>query len=604
MTPQRQQQNQYAQYQQNQQQGMHAEATPRQSNAHLPQMDGMSTPQQQMLERHRRASSVRSKSEQMTPMIGGQSVATQSPHSSEKLVQRSPSVKQEAVVPVSKMDEPRSTEYTPQKHTVRDDWSGGYDVKVLFDQATTIAEHKPTIPSVAEMGVIDMRAISLSLASGIHSEVRYALDTLAEITREPRVAFDLRQCQDLIDIILDCVEEQTDLLSDEAVEVSDALDLPSYEDITRSTRVEAETLQDIPAYGTQAYELDRAADKLIAVTTILRNMSWYPENHALLSSPSMIKWLSNTIRLIGTRNMLLRTFYNTQGFYKDIITFLSNVSVSLELPSKDDALHILHFLLAFAPQPTPTYCEPNTRLHFPHYVALLHCYLPLAIDTLAKLLARQDPNRLLYKSLFAASITTSDSPLDLLTRAFALSISVLPDRTKGIHTNNQTLRIAETRKAFLWQGMLAADILTSLAPGNDSQFARTWIESEDGWAASLLHLASVLLMPQHQQQSQQRRELGPDVESFRSIAIRGLSMVRRLAEIASRDGAGGHGVVNGGGTEAGGGEAAVGRELEKGGLSWQGLPAGHSIVGALLMPGMDSTALGMFCALHDIAMQG
>ncbi|MFA7746443.1 hypothetical protein, partial [Salinicoccus roseus] len=85
-----------------------------------------------------------------------------------------------------------------------------------------------------------------------------------------------------------------------------------------------------PAFGTQEYELDRAADKLLAITVILRNFSFYEHNHRLLTTSTLMKWLSNTIRLLGTRNMLLRTYYNTQDFYKDMIIFLSNITQSLE----------------------------------------------------------------------------------------------------------------------------------------------------------------------------------------------------------------------------------------------------------------------------------
>ncbi|KAI7634988.1 hypothetical protein KC322_g22030, partial [Hortaea werneckii] len=201
----------------------------------------------------------------------------------------------------------------------------------------------------------------------------------------------------------------------------------------RGARVETETLQDVPAFGTREYELDRSADRLIAITTILRNFSFFEHNHPLLTSAPLLKWLSNAIRLLGTRNMLLRTFYNTLDFYKDMITFLSNITQSLELLGRDDALHVLHFLLAFAPQPAPSYAESGGNIRFASFVPAVHRFLPPAVDCLAKLLARQDPNRMLYRSIFTApssSLAASESPLDLLTRAFALSISVLPDRSK------------------------------------------------------------------------------------------------------------------------------------------------------------------------------
>ncbi|KAK4611945.1 SWI/SNF chromatin-remodeling complex subunit sol1 [Fulvia fulva] len=600
------QQNQYQQFQQAQQSQQPSQTTPVQAHASLPQ-NGMSTPQQMMggaAALHRRNSSVR-KPDQMTPQAAATPGTTASPLAVKP--QRPASVKQESSGPVMKSEEPQSTNYQPQIRSIESD--GGYDIAALFDLGSAISRAIPNHPTVDEMGVIDTKAITLSLASGIHGEVRYALDTLAVISHDQRVQVNLEQCEDLMDVVVDCAEDQTEALSDDAAEVSDALDLPAYEDIMRSAKVEAEMLQDVPEYGSHAYKLDRAADKVIAITTILRNFSFYEINHRLLTAPPLIKWLSNTIRLLGTRNMLLRTYYNTQDFYKDMIIFLSNVTQSLELPSRDDALHILHFLLSFSPQPAPSYMESGGKVRFTSFQPAYHRYLPPAIDCLAKLLARQDPNRMLYKSIFSASsssLAVSESPLDLLTRAFALSISVLPDRTKGSLSNSTQLRIVEARKAYLTQGMLAADILTTLAPSNDSDLARAWIESEDGWAVGLLNLAALLSVDRNQQTNPAKsRELGMDTESFKLITYRALTMIKRLAEKAGKGSL--QNIQQAMTTNGDAKTVANGAHDEDDHSSnqpkWEGIPQGHAILGALMMPSTDKVALGLLCGLHDMTMQ-
>ncbi|KAK5125224.1 hypothetical protein LTR85_000900 [Meristemomyces frigidus] len=590
------QQNQYNQFQQGQHGQQPPQATPVQANAQLPQ-NGMSTPQQML--QHRRNSSIRNP-EHMTPQPAAQAISAPSPHSVQK-VQSSPSIKQETGATVMKSDEPQSTNYEPHTRTI--EYDGGYDISALHELGNVIARVKPNMPSIDEMGVIDMRAITRSLESGIHAEVRYALDALTLISRDERIHFELEKCEDLLDIIVDCAEEQIEMLSEEAAEVSDALDLPSYEDIMRGGRAEAETLQEVPEFGTQAYELDRAADRLIAITTIMRNFSFYEHNHERLTSAPLIKWLSNTIRLLGTRNMLLRTFYNALDFYKDMITFLSNITQSLELPGRDDALHILHFLLAFAPQPSPSYAESGGKVRFTSFVPAVHRFLPPAVDCLAKLLARQDPNRMLYRSIFTASsssLAVSESPLDLLTRAFALSISVLPDRSKGSLGNATQLRIVEARKSYLCQGMLAADILTSLAPGNDTDLARAWIESEDGWPVGLLNLTALLSVDRSQPSGSVKGQLGHDTESFKLITHRALSMMKRLAEKAGKGvvaHAASNGVLNGSADDV------ADAEEEQHAPRWEGIPQGHAILGALMMPNTDKVALGLLCGLHEMAMQ-
>ena len=607
------QQQQYAQFQQGQQRQPQPQATPVQANAHLPQ-NGMSTPQQQMLQ-HRRNSSLR-KPEQMTPQAGGpQSMAAPSPQSAAKAMQVSPPVKTEPSVAVMKSDEPQSTNYVPAARSIELD--GGYDIPGLSDLGLFISRNRPDMPTVDEMGVIDIKAITLSLASGLHAEVRYALDTLATVSFDQRVQFDLEKCQDLLEVMVDCAEEQVELLSEEAAEVSDALDLAAYEDVLRLCKAETETLQDVSEFGTAAYELDRAADKLVAITTIFRNFSFYEVNHRQLTSATLIKWLSNTIRLLGTRNMLLRTFYNTQDFYKDMITFLSNITQSLELPSRDDALHVLHFILAFAPQPPPSYTERHGKVRFTSFAPTTHRYLPPAMDCLAKLLARADPNRMFFRSIFNASsssLAISESPLDLLTRAFALSISVLPNRVNRSAGSGALLRIVEARKAYLTQGMLAADILTSLMPSSEPSLARAWLESEDGWAVALFNLAAMLSAEKPNPPPQKGGPpppLGFDTETHKLITQRALAMMKRLVEKAGNaaaadaqtNGVTSNGVGSHSSIDSNHDHEAGDAEPDNRKPSWEGIPQGQTILGACMLPFVDKTALGLLCGLHDLTMQ-
>lgn len=594
---------------------------PVQANATPAAQNGASTPQHVVGPpgslQSRRASSAR-RPEAMPPQPAPQGTTVPSPHPVQK-VQQSPTARPEVAPASLKSEEPQSTNYEPNKRYIDSD--GGYHTHTLYELGSQIARFAHVMPTVDEMGIIDTRAITLSLASGIHAEVRYALDTLAAVSTDSRVSFDLEKCDDLIDVIIDRAEEQTDALADKADEVSDSIDLPSYEDVLRGSRAEAEAVQDVPQYGTVAYDLDRAADKLIAITTILRNFSFFEHNHRLLTGAALIKWLSNTLRLLGTRHMLLRTFLNVQDFYKDVIVFLSNITQSLELPTRDDALHILHFLLAFTPQPTPTYTTSGGKLSFTPFVPTVHRYLPPAVDCLAKLLARQDPNRILYRSIFSSSSNSlagpnEDSPVDLLTRAFALSISVLPDRSKGSLTNTTQLRIVEARKAYLTQGMLAADILTTLLPGVGSDIiARAWIESEDGWAASLLSLASLLSVDQPPRPTLSKQPpMAWDTESFKLITHRALGMMKRLAEKAGNGAAGS--LIHGGAAAADAtatinGETAGETADEDGDADgevksvkkYEGVPQGHAIIGAMMLGNIDKIALGLLCGLHDLAMQ-
>ncbi|KAF2813653.1 uncharacterized protein BDZ99DRAFT_553431 [Mytilinidion resinicola] len=499
------------------------------------------------------------------------------------------------------------TEYEP-KIKALGATHGGFDISAISDLGKSIATLRPNIPTLEEMGVINVRALSMSLQSGIHGEVRLALDFLVRLSHEQRVQLELEKCEDLIDAIIDCAEEQLDALAEDTPEVSDILDLTPYEDVIRNCRTEVESIQEIPEFGTPSYELDRTAERLIAVTTILRNLSFFESNHSLMSSPIVLKFVSNAIRLVGTRILLLRTHVNTADFMKDLIILLSNISDKIELPSREEAHNVLHFLISFAPCP-----RPSSPVRFTPYNPAIHRYLPPAVDTLAKLLARDDPNRTYYKQLFTAD-ATSTPPYDLLTRAFALAVAVVPDRSKRGGRTNEEMRIAEARKPYLMQGMLAADILASLAPGPDSGIARSWLEAEDGWAQSLLRLSVFLFSADAtprappQPGSRQAPRMDHDLQGFQQITHRALAMLKKLGEKCK----GGDLVIANGNVSAikiENGEASDGEEGEFDGGSvkevgaanrWtvkaDVLPKKEMLLGALLTPNVDSVALRQLCS--------
>ncbi|KAI9685899.1 MAG: hypothetical protein M1822_004177 [Bathelium mastoideum] len=510
---------------------------------------------------------------------------------------------------------PESTTFQPMSRTI--DWNvyGGYEPELLATFGTKLAYAVPNIPTVEEMGVIDIRALMLSLQCGIHSEVRLALDHLVMLSHEyrlPNGGLHLDGCEELVDALVDCAEELLDYLAEDAAEVSDAVDLSSYEDLIRGCRAENASLQDIPEFGSEAFELDRASDRLVAVSTILRNLSFNHQNIKYLCYSPLLKFISNAIRLLGTRHMVLRTYINTQDFMKDIVTFFSNTAQEISLPSQTDAHHILRFLLAFAPCPHPVINTTPAGLasvRFAAYHPTSHRYLPHAVDALAKLLARDDPNRAHFKALFAAEAANptpsaltdgvSDPllthPYDLLTRTFALAIAPLPERARSHLVPQAELRTAEARKPYLSQGMLAADILTCLIPAtpastqttdsimnggpvssgasltnvpatstpptvaaSPSSLARVWLESEDGWAPSLLRLVCVLSTDQsvltasaaagrpiapeppppgraRQGQPAPAPRIDHEALGFGLVTHKALGMLRRLAEMAGVD---------------------------------------------------------------------
>ena len=595
---------QYIQNQMQQQRNQPGPLTPRGvpadmniSNGSVPPQQGMQPTRQPNVMQHQRIGSAAPSETGPTPEQ--HPAVPQTPTKGNKMKSGPLTPPGETQVTTRLKFKPNSSTYQPRSRIL--DWGmyGAYDLDYLIDHGTKLAHEMPNIPRLEEMGIIDIRALIMSLQCGIHSDVRLALDHLVLLSYDPRLpsgGLELANCEDLVDALVDCAEEQLEFLAEDAVEVSDTAHLYSYEDLVRGCLTENATLQDVPEFGTEAFELDRASDRLIAVSTILRNLSFTHNNHKFLCYNPLIKLISNAIRLLGTRHMILRTYINTQDFMKDIVTFFSNTAQEISLPSQADANHILRFLLAFAPCPPPiinTSSAGVASVRFAPYYPIGHRYLPHAVDTLAKLLARDDPNRAHFKALFAAEAanptpslawTNSESdtphthPYDLLTRTFALAIAPIPERARGHLSAQAELRIADARKPYLTQGMLAADILACLIPptsattqpdmmnggpvsgasvaASPSNLARAWLESEDGWAPSLLRLVCVLSTDQSvvqtnaaagrpitdtQQQGRARpgQQPAPRIDhealGFGLVTHRALGMLRRLAEMAGVD---------------------------------------------------------------------
>lgn len=406
----------------------------------------------------------------------------------------------------------------------------------LYVLAAESASLKPNVPQLPELGLVDIHALTMSLQSGIRREVRLALDNLGTLSIEQRLQIDLKACEDLVESLVDCAEEQVELLAENAAEVSDVMLISSYEDVVRGCRVERDDLQDCPEFGSLEYELDRAVDKLIAITTIIRNFSFIEANHPPLAEDNVVKFLCTVIRYLGTRNMLLRNNANTLEFMKDVIIFLSNLAQTIEIPGKEQALCLLHFLLAFAPTPPP-YNASSDAINFSPYDPAIHRYLPPAVDSLAKLLARDEPNRTFYKTIFASDVS-SQPPYDLLTKAFALAISPIPGHKRDEQRIN-ILQVVDSRKPHLMQGMLAAEILSNLVSGAESGLARAWLSSEDGFAQNLLHLVTVLSSAQpvqHQQRGPLPSGRNADDDALLHITLSGVTVLRRLWEKARSEG--------------------------------------------------------------------
>lgn len=466
----------------------------------------------------------------------------------EPMVQQPPKVDRPAAIIASRLDDGqasgKSAMYMPRKYVDGVDAEATFgglpiDAIVLREAELGLAKIRPGVPTFEDLGFIELHALTMSIQSGIHAEVRYALDHLIGLTHDTRVGFGLGECENLLEALVDCGEEQLDALIAAHGPALDDIAFPNFENLTRRASWEAKfSVDEKPTFASPDYQLEHAAERLIAITAILRNLS-IPDslqNHDMLTRETCASFIASAAREVGLRPTLLRSTANLVDFMKDVVTLLSNVAHRLKIPSRDDAESLLRFLLAFSPRGSPSVSGKNSRLVFCPYEPRRNQYLPSAIDALAKLFARDEPNRSFLRSIFATQ-PQSTPATNLLTQAFALAIAPIPNRqAPNVLAEQDDLKsIALERNPFFTQGMLAADILASLLQGSDDRLAREWLASEDGWAHSLLHMLMILgfdrsntVHVRHHGRATEEPE-GCDL-----IAQRGLSMLKRLVEKADR----------------------------------------------------------------------
>ena len=439
--------------------------------------------------------------------------------------------------PVNPKDEDRQSEAVEEEQKNSPERHGGQPVTdtEFLDSVESLLKYKLRAPQAEELGPVDIRALTLSLRSGIQGEIRHALDTFVAMSY--RTPPHLDHCDDMLEALIECATEQIDLLAGHASEVSDAMLISSYEETVRNCKEELDEIQNVDEFGTLEYELKSAVDKLICITTILRNFSFSEHCHRALLDPMVLKLLVTVIRHLGTRNMMLRSQRNALDFSKDAIIFLSQVARSLDFHTKEEATCILHFLISFAPIPDP-FSGEDDRISFSSYQPSLNRYLPHAVDTLAKLLTRE-MNRNYYRAIFAAETSSASSPppYELMTRAFGLAVSAIPEDDLTLTTNAISARIP-----YLAQGLLAAEILIGMIPSVDHVLASSWLCSSDRIASRLLRTLSKLAHGTSDHFSGPQAHLQPpppeilDPHGHVMVTHRGLALLEKLIE-KGKDGA-------------------------------------------------------------------
>ncbi len=445
--------------------------------------------------------------------------------------------------------------YRPRKRVL--DTHGGYDMLAMAKIGSELAALKP-YPTFHDLGTVDIQAISLSIQSSLPAEMANALNILVMVAGDRRWGLPLTHCGDLLDALTDCMSTATDeLMKHQNLEAcGPAKPLTSYRDLVRYAKISTRRNRIGIEMGGTSFGSHLALERILAILTILRNLSFTDINQNVIASVNGFSiLLSKIIRVFlvssdasGASDVI--DAGRRLDVAKDLITLLSHIAQAVKIENEQTADTITQFILSFAPR-----CQGNAQLSFTPYNQDTDPYTPPAIDALAKLFARDHPNRQ-YISAVLLRPPTSCNGGDRLTQALALGIAPLPNSTHSLH-----VKVCEARLPLLEHAMIICETLAEVVPiGGD--IAKGWLQSIDGFSTNLVRLMCVL-------SSMGNRTLGKE-NPFHRLTRRGMHTLFTLRRKSKN--------VDG-----------IGATLAK----------KEQILGAMLTVTMDSDIINLLCSLVD-----
>jgi len=447
-----------------------------------------------------------------------------------------------------------------------------------------VDQFRPSVPQIADLGAVDVHALTMSLRSGLPGELCNALDILTVILNDARAVLSLNDCWDLLDALIEIAEDDCEVLEEglrakrkriscQPVKDKKALlDFEHYHDLVQSCQGLTEDLDElINGAEKDSSQLKLSADRLLCVTALLRNFSFLEFNHEVMAGNDVVQLISRLLRGLesSTSRPFLVTRRNNLELVRDLITLLSNIAHCIRLPDIDCAQLIYSFILSFTPDEYKT-LNPDVLI-FSAYKSAKDTYLPPALDALAKLLVVDHPNKEFFATLLRSTTDRVDSSKFsrgdvILTKAFGMAISVLPTIEPA-----QAFLSKEERLALAEQGMLAATALVELLP-TDGELARYWLSAKDNFGARLVrtvfHLAAI---------HEQRLPIGvpPNGGPYSHITRRGMRIVEVMSSRATKG-------------------------LKEGEMVAVACSKKEQLLGAMLTSNMDGVIVDSLWRLHDI----
>ncbi|KAK9468389.1 hypothetical protein V1512DRAFT_259372 [Lipomyces arxii] len=348
--------------------------------------------------------------------------------------------------------------YVPK--TRRLDLHGGFNVSILAGLGDEIEAVQGDFPLLQEMGEISLHALTMSLRSLIPGELKVALDSLLLMSVEQHLFIPIADCVELLDALIDVGEHCVAHISPENDQPNtDLIEFDAYETMVGKAREEFEGFAQPLMPGSLKLHTQTMSDRISAVMTIIRNLSFHEHNVQFLAMyQPAYGFIMSMVAALVNGGVLVRnlTAVARLALVKDVLVALSNIAHEIRLRSSYDAKLLLSFVAAFTPIDGDGDGPRKITRFWPPYVPFKHRYLALAVDVLAKLVARDSPNMTLIRlELVPSTAAAAPEAARLLRSTIQLCMCTFPRLT-----DSQLLpRAFEVRRAVLEQSMFAAEIL-------------------------------------------------------------------------------------------------------------------------------------------------
>ncbi|KAG4300761.1 hypothetical protein PCK1_002838 [Pneumocystis canis] len=308
--------------------------------------------------------------------------------------------------------------YKPKKRVI--ETYGGFDMELITKMSSDLENLKCKPPTLHELGTVNIYALTMSIKSGLHSEVNRALDVFTTITGDKRWGLPLSECEELLDSIIEMADDEYNLLVQNVKVMDETMSVLSYEQMINLCYDETENLTVNYRPGSLGYEKIKTAEKILSFCPD-SNISSNPNKIIFTPyNPTLHPYLPAAVDTLA--KLFAKSFPNRHTFAKVMISISSKQCLR-------DNIFIRALLLCISPIPLSSLvhsihtCEMRLAL-------LEHC--TLAAETIVSIFPRKDS---LAKSLLFADDGFLNNLINLVCLLSSIGGGQLPNQIYNIESN-------------------------------------------------------------------------------------------------------------------------------------------------------------------------